>query len=131
PALMRQSGLGSRDIALETESRNTWENVVFSKALLQPKPGERWLLVTSAAHMPRAVGIFCAQDWPVTPVPVDYRSMRGDLWRVELRFAEHLISLRESSREWVGLVVYYLTGKTDRFLPGSGDFCGAAPLNAP
>lgn len=124
PALMQQAGLGTRDLLLETESRNTWENVVLSKALLQARPEEHWLLVTSAAHMPRSMGIFCTQQWRVTPVPVDFRSTQGDLWRLELRFAEHLLDLREASHEWVGLLSYYLTGKTSRLLPGPGN-CNA------
>lgn len=123
PALMQQAGLGMRDILLETESRNTWENVVMSRDLVNPRVDEHWLVVTSAAHMPRAIGIFCAQNWPVLPVPVDYRTKRNELWRVELRFAEHLLSLREASHEWVGLLAYFVTGKTDRFLPGAENSC--------
>ncbi|MCP5356845.1 MAG: YdcF family protein [Pseudomonadales bacterium] len=123
PALMQQAGLGDREILLETESRNTWENVVLSRELVNPQADEHWLLVTSAAHMPRAVGIFCAQDWPVTPVPVDFRTERNGLWRVELRFAEHLLSLREATHEWVGLLAYFVTGKTARFLPGEANRC--------
>lgn len=120
PALMQQAGLGTRDVLLETESRNTWENARMSKALLAPRPQEQWLLVTSAAHMPRSIGVFCALQWQVTPVPVDFRSTRGALWRLELRFAEHLLDLREASHEWVGLLAYYLTGKTSQLLPGPG-----------
>ena len=60
PALFQEAGLGSRALTLEAQSRNTYANVLFSKALVVPQPQQRWLLITSAAHMPRAVGIFCA-----------------------------------------------------------------------
>ena len=123
PALMRESGLGSRELSLEDQSRNTYENVLLSKALVKPQPQQRWILITSAAHMPRSVGIFCAQQWPVLPYPVDYRSDRDRLWSVELLFAEHLQVLRDASREWVGLLAYYFTGKTASLLPGQSSEC--------
>src|SRR5262245_7885810 len=97
----------SRQVAfLEDRSRNTLENAVFSKAIVQPKPGERWLLVTSAYHMPRAIGVFRKAGFPVEPYPVDLRThwieigpplfvtMRDGLWRTDT--AVH---------EWVGLAV--------------------------
>lgn len=123
PALLQEAGLGSRALTLEDQSRNTYENVLLSKAMAAPQPQQRWLLITSAAHMPRSVGIFCAQQWPVIPYPVDYRSDRDRLWRVELRFAEHLQDLRDASREWIGLLAYYFTGKTASFLPSQSSKC--------
>lgn len=123
PALMMSLGLESRQIILESQSRNTWENVQLSKAMLTPSANERWLVVTSAFHMPRTIGIFCAHQWPVIPYPVDFRTDRESLIRLELRFAEHLLSLHEVSREWVGLVAYYFTGKTSQFLPSSTSNC--------
>ncbi len=121
--LMAQAGLGERLITLETESRNTWENVVNSQALVTPAPGSHWLLITSAAHMPRAVGIFCARQWPVMPVPVDFRSDPAHMFRPEWEFAEHVNSLTVASREWVGLVAYFLSGRTSQFLPGAATPC--------
>lgn len=123
PALMRESGLSTRELSLEDQSRNTYENVLLSKALVKPQPQQRWILITSAAHMPRSVGIFCAQQWPVLPYPVDYRSDRDRPWSVELRFADHLQDLADASREWVGLLAYYLTGKTASLLPGQSSEC--------
>ena len=58
---------------MERRSRNTLENAEFSKALVAPKPGERWLLVTSAFHMPRSVGLFRKAGFAVEPYPVDWR----------------------------------------------------------
>jgi DUF218 domain len=57
-ALLESLGVERSRITLEDRSRNTVENAVFSKALIQPKSGDRWLLVTSAYHMPRAIGVF-------------------------------------------------------------------------
>mgnify|MGYP003108836881 CR=1 FL=1 len=123
PALLREAGLGARGLLLEDQSRNTYENVLFSKALAKPLPQQRWILITSAAHMPRSVGIFCAQQWPVLPYPVDFRSDRDRRWSVSLRFAEHLHELSDASREWIGLLAYFLTGKTVYLLPGQSSEC--------
>ena len=75
-------------LTLEDRSRNTIENAVYSKALAQPKPGERWLLVTSALHMPRAMGAFRQAGFAVEAYPVDYQTngWRDMLGRVRQRF---------------------------------------------
>ena len=64
----------AKRIELEGKSRNTAENATFSKALANPKPGERWLLVTSAHHMPRSVGCFRRAGFAVEAYPVDWRT---------------------------------------------------------
>jgi DUF218 domain len=72
----------SRDrIIVERKSRNTTENAAFTKQLVMPKPGERWLLVTSAMHMPRAVGVFRKAGFAVDAYPVGYQTASTkDLW---------------------------------------------------
>src|SRR3954463_10270161 len=45
-------------IVIENASKDTYENAVFTREILKPKPGDRWLLITAAYHMPRAVGVF-------------------------------------------------------------------------
>lgn len=70
-------GVPAAQMAFEDASRNTFENATMTRDLVEPKPGETWLLVTSAAHMPRSVGIFRKVGWPVTPYPTDYRTF-GD-----------------------------------------------------
>ena len=72
--LLESLGVARDRITLEDHSRNTVENAVYSKAIVQPKPGERWLLVTSAYHMPRAIGVFRKAGFPVEPYPVDWRT---------------------------------------------------------
>ena len=66
-------GIARDRVILEERSRNTHENAVFAKALIRPKPGEIWVLITSAYHMPRAVGSFRAIGWRVIPYPVDFK----------------------------------------------------------
>ena len=67
-------GIPPARIIAEEQSRNTVENAVFSLLLAMPQPGERWLLVTSGYHMPRAMGIFRRAGFPVEAYPVDWRT---------------------------------------------------------
>ncbi len=111
-------GIAPGRVIFEDKSRNTWENATFAKALLKPQPGERWLLVTSAYHMPRAMGCFRAAGFDVTAYPVDYRTAGvGDLSDTFSRAAIGLDFTDNSTKEWVGLLVYYLTGKTSALFP--------------
>jgi uncharacterized SAM-binding protein YcdF (DUF218 family) len=111
------AGVDESRVIFEGRSRNTVENAVFTRELVQPKAGERWLLVTSAMHMPRAIGVFRKAGFPVIAFPVDYRTHR-DIWRLEFPGALRALSLVESAaHEWAGLLAYWLTGKTDALFP--------------
>jgi len=116
--LFESFGIAKSRIILESKSRDTDENARFTKELVQPKPGERWLLVTSAHHMPRAVGVFRAVGFPVEAFPVDYRT-RGaiDLLRPFSNVGDGLRRTDTAAREWVGLAVYRLTGRTKELFP--------------
>src|SRR4051812_25996313 len=72
--LFESFGIAKERIELEDKSRDTLENARFTKEMVKPKPGERWLLVTSAHHMPRSVGLFRSEGFPVEAYPVDYRT---------------------------------------------------------
>jgi uncharacterized SAM-binding protein YcdF (DUF218 family) len=111
--LFAELGLDTSHVIFEDRSRNTYENAVFSKALAAPAPGETWLLVTSASHMPRSVGIFRAVNWPVVAFPVAYKT--GGPY--EIKLAGHLLRLDLALHEWIGLVAYRLLGRTDTLFP--------------
>jgi uncharacterized SAM-binding protein YcdF (DUF218 family) len=111
-------GVAHDRITTDEQSRNTIENAVFSHLLANPKPGERWILVTSAAHMPRAIAVFRAAGFPVEAYPVDYRTRgRDDATRLHTSLAEGLEMTDQAIHEWAGLVVYRLTGKTLELFP--------------
>jgi uncharacterized SAM-binding protein YcdF (DUF218 family) len=108
--LLKDMGQDPRQLTLETRSRNTYENILFSKQLMKPKPGEVWLLATAAMHMPRAMAIARKLDWPMTPWPSDYLtapSGGGD----PLGVAGNLGTIDYVFHEWVGLTAYRLSGK--------------------
>jgi uncharacterized SAM-binding protein YcdF (DUF218 family) len=113
-------GLPPERLVVEAASRNTWENATLAFAMARPLPGETWLLVTSAWHMPRAVGCFRRAGWTVLPYPVDYRTSprRGFSLGLGFAFAERLALLSPIAKEWVGLIAYWWLGRTDALLPG-------------
>lgn len=111
-------GIPHDRISAEEQSRNTIENAVFSRLIANPQPGERWILVTSAFHMPRAIAVFRAADFPIEAYPVDYRT-RGPIDAVR-PFDVMSIGLRRTDtalHEWLGLLGYRLTGKTSELFP--------------
>ncbi|SDA18751.1 Uncharacterized SAM-binding protein YcdF, DUF218 family [Methylobacterium sp. UNC378MF] len=112
-------GVPRTRLILENRSRNTRENAAFSAALVQPKSGERWLLVTSAWHMPRAVGCFRQAGFTVDAFPVDYRT-RGwsDVAHVHGFASDGLLQFDLAVKEWIGLIAYRLSGYTPDWLPG-------------
>jgi uncharacterized SAM-binding protein YcdF (DUF218 family) len=127
--LFESLGLPQRRVVAEDRSRNTIENALFSKQLARPKPGERWLLITSAYHMPRSIGVFRKAAFPVEAYPVDWRT-RGsqDVLRPFASMGEGLRRTDIAMREWVGLAVYWLTGRTSEFFPGpEGSGCDLTP----
>jgi len=118
PDLFESVGIPRARLELEERSRNTTENARFTKALVEPKPGERWLLVTSAMHMPRAMGAFRKAGFPIEAYPVDWRT-DGDsypwhpVWPLN-----GLIASDIAAKEWTGLLAYWLAGYSSELLPG-------------
>ncbi len=111
-------GFGAARLLYEDRSSTTRENALFTRELVGPRPGETWLLVTSAAHMPRSVGAFRAVGWPVVAWPVDYRTTGGvGPWAWRQPASERLAQLDDAAREWIGLVWYRLLGWTDALFP--------------
>jgi uncharacterized SAM-binding protein YcdF (DUF218 family) len=117
--LFESLGIARQRITAEDRSRTTAENATFTKELVDPKPTERWLLVTSAHHMPRAMGVFRRAGFAVEPHPVDWRTRgREDLLRPFPNIAEGLRRTDVAVREWVGLVAYRVSGRSAELFPG-------------
>ena len=118
-ALFESLGTSKARLMMERRSRNTQENAEFSKTLAAPKDGERWLLVTSALHMPRSIGLFRKAGFNVEAYPVDWRvGERADLLTFSAIALDGLGRTDVAMREWMGLVAYRATGKIDELLPG-------------
>ena len=111
-------GVSPGRITFEGASRNTRENALFTAALVPPKAGERWLLVTSAFHITRAMGCFRAIGYEVVAYPVDYRTGGPEAYGAFAFVSDGLNLLDLATKEWVGLLAYRIAGYTDALWPG-------------
>jgi uncharacterized SAM-binding protein YcdF (DUF218 family) len=115
--LVNQLGGLSQTVHYEENSRNTYEEAVNSRQFLAAQPGTNWILITSANHMPRAIGSFAAAGWMgVIPYPVDFQTPKtgyADLWDVD----QGVSLMRQALHEYAGLLVYYLSGRSATLLP--------------
>lgn len=118
-AILEQLGLAPGRVLYNDRSETTWGNALNALVLAKPKPGETWVLVTSASHMPRAMGAFRAAGWPaLQPWPVAYRTTKNG-WRRPLQpVGTKLAAIDLAAHEWSGLAVYRLKGRTDTLFPG-------------
>ena len=119
-SMLESLGVAKARLTAERLSRNTVENAEFVKTVAHPKEGERWLLVTSAFHMPRSIGLFRRAGFKVEAYPVDWRASPSTALSFSSVAINGLERTEVAMREWIGLAAYRLTGKTDDFLPGPG-----------
>ena len=112
-------GVSADRVIIEGKSRNTQENAQFTHDLIKPRTGDRWVLVTSAFHMPRAVAAFRKAGVEVEPYPVDYWTLgeRQDYWNYTFAPSDALPLMDTAAKEWIGIAVYWLSGKTAELLP--------------
>jgi uncharacterized SAM-binding protein YcdF (DUF218 family) len=112
-------GLDTTRIVFEDRSRNTWENARFSFALVKPAQDEGWILVTSARHMPRAIGTFRKAGWRnLIAFPIDYATDEENRFQPGFGLGLNLRYLSEALREYIGLFTYYELGRMDELFPG-------------
>ncbi len=112
-----QQNFDENRVLYERKSRNTYENAALSKPLADPHPGETWILVTQALHVPRSVGVFREVGWEVTPYSEVYRYGRHIHFGPPINVRDALALFSAGVREWVGLLAYWLTGRSSAFLP--------------
>lgn len=113
--IFADSGIAADRVVLERDSRNTAENAGLTRLRVDPTSDGPWLLVTSAFHMPRAVGAFCAAGWTnLVPYPVDFRAAGG--MATGWNLARNMRNFNLAMKEWIGLVAYRMTGRTDSLL---------------
>jgi uncharacterized SAM-binding protein YcdF (DUF218 family) len=117
--LLASFGVPPERIILDENSRNTEENAQFAKALAGVTDGQTWVLVTSAFHMPRSVGLFRMAGFPVVAWPADYLASGAEGWRIKPdQPPENVAVASIALREWTGLIGYRLTGKIAEWFPG-------------
>ena len=115
-------GVAPERVTIEDKSRNTDENARFTAAIVHPQPSQRWIIVTSAFHMPRAMGVFEKAGFHPIAYPVAFRTLGGEGDpRVVLDPAKNLQTLQLALHEWIGLAAYWASGRIDHLFPGPGN----------
>jgi uncharacterized SAM-binding protein YcdF (DUF218 family) len=120
---MSQMGIAPERVTIEDKSRNTDENARFTAAIVHPQSPQRWIVVTSAFHMPRAMGVFEKAGFHPIAYPVAFRT-RGR-WPEDLRLTfepvRNLRTFEIAVHEWIGLAAYWMGGRSDHLFPGPND----------
>lgn len=107
--LLKNMGFDPSRIEIENQSRNTYENYLYSFRQIQPLPGEKWLLVTSAFHLPRAAAVFNSNGWEVIPYPAGYLTSQDDFSYFSMDVLGNYYKLHVAVKEFVGIIAYTLT----------------------
>ena len=110
----KKMGLLENKIIYENNSRNTYENILFSKQIAKPQKDQKWLLITSASHMKRALLIGSKHNWHLIPYAVDFQTMKKLKFIPNLNFLSNLNAFQKGSHEWLGLITYYLMDRTNK-----------------
>ncbi len=116
-ALLASLGIAPDRIVLEGTSRNTFENALNTRTLLGAGASGNWILVTSASHMPRAVGTFRKVGFPVLPYPVDFHTAPNRTTLVRLAPSANMVQSSLALHEWLGLLAYWLTDRSTSWFP--------------
>jgi uncharacterized SAM-binding protein YcdF (DUF218 family) len=110
-------GLNPNRIIFENQARNTSENASLTKKIIKPRLDQRWLIITSAFHMPRAMGSFRQVGWNAIAYPVDYQTKQNQSLGLGLNLQAGLGKLSTAIHEWLGLTFYWLSGRTNELYP--------------
>jgi uncharacterized SAM-binding protein YcdF (DUF218 family) len=118
--LMSQMGIASERVTIEDKSRNTDENARFTASIVHPEPSQRWIIVTSAFHMPRAMGLFEKAGFHPIAFPVAFRTfgLRSGNLRLSFEPVRNLRIFELAVHEWIGLSAYWASGRIDHLFPG-------------
>jgi len=116
--LIRELGIDPERVIFENQSKNTAENAVLTKKLINPDKDELWILITSAFHVPRAIGTFRHAGWNMLGYPVDYRLKKNLEFKPRFNLRSGMNAFAAGLHEWIGLTFYWLTGRTNELFPG-------------
>ena len=117
----KQMGVNNKKIIFENKSRNTYENIIFSKKFINENDSNKWILLTSAYHMKRAMSVAAKLELNFIPYPVDYRLQTAYNWKLVYivkgrTFLTNLNHFQLAIHEYIGLIVYYLTKKSNKII---------------
>ena len=101
-------------IIFENKSRNTYENIIFSKKLAKPSFNENWLVVSSASHLRRVMNVSSKANWNLIPYATDFNHPKKYKFKLSFNFLSNIYQFEKASHEWIGLFYYLLSGKADK-----------------
>ena len=107
-------GVDTQKIIFENRSRNTYENILFTKSIVDPTKNEKWLLITSASHMKRALLVGKKLGWNFIPYAVDFKTYKKIKFKPSFNLLSNLVSFQQASHEWLGLISYYFMNRTEK-----------------
>lgn len=113
-AFFTRMGVAAERTLYERASRTTYENAALGAAVPGVDITQRWLLITTASHMPRALAVFQAVGWNVTPYPVAYRIGTRPKW-TDYSLARGASRWQLVLHEWAGLAAYAVAGSAAIF----------------
>jgi uncharacterized SAM-binding protein YcdF (DUF218 family) len=116
---LHRLGIDEGRVEFEGRARNTAENAYYTRRLANPGEHEKWILITTAFHMPRSIGVFCQQNWSLIPFPVDHHTYPDRHFDIGFNLLGNANQLQAAMHEWLGLASYYLTGKIPNLLPAA------------
>ena len=102
------------NIIFENKSRNTYENILFSKNIIKPKKNENWIVISSASHLKRVLNVAEKLKWQLIPYATDFNYPKKFNFQLSINFLSNLSQFQKASHEWTGLIYYYFTGKSDK-----------------
>jgi uncharacterized SAM-binding protein YcdF (DUF218 family) len=109
-------GIDVNNFYFEYQSRNTYENILFSKKIANPVKDEKWLIITSSFHMKRTIQVAEKLEWDLIPYPVDFRTGKYFSFKPSfVNFLENFNAYNLAAHEFVGLFSYYILGRTNKF----------------
>ena len=105
-----EQGVKLENLIFENKSRNTFENIIYSKDIIKTNKGT-WGLITSASHMPRSYFGFKRQGLILEPISVDYRTGTSPIFWINFDIKKGLENWNIILHEVVGISYYKITGK--------------------
>tara|TARA_B100000575_G_scaffold259221_1_gene231308 strand:+ start:1248 stop:2027 length:780 start_codon:yes stop_codon:yes gene_type:complete len=113
-AFYEKTGVDTSRIIFETESRNTFENLLYSKEIAEPNHNNTWILITSAFHLKRSTLIAEKLEWKLHPYPVDFKVRKDFKFNISLDLLSNIVYFQNATHEWLGLLYYYFMGRTNK-----------------